>query len=153
MNAKRRWLQFRLRSLLLFVFVICLALGLWRGWEYLPGTLYFDSQGYPHGTGKKEYFYDVGPLMKEEWYRAGILMRGKWYRPDGSVVAESIFDQKTGGIDYYLRQDGTVRAKMSGKFDPTERMYFADGPATYYTSDGKVEKVVEYRLGVKVEVK
>lgn len=150
MNSKRRWFQFRLRSLLLLVLFVCFALGLWRGWEYLPGTLYFDNHGFPHGTGMRQLFYDSGALMKEEWIRAGLPVRGKWYRPDGSVVAESTFDRRAGGVDYYLRQDGSVRVKMNCVFDRRDGMYMAHGPSTFFAPDGTVEKVVEYRHGQPV---
>ena len=96
------------------------------GWEYVPGTYQVDGDGFPHGTGKAEHYYDSGALQSEEWYRAGILTAATWYRPDGTEIATSHFDKEIGGVGYYLREDGSIRCKMQCRYSPSDRMYFAE---------------------------
>jgi antitoxin component YwqK of YwqJK toxin-antitoxin module len=122
-------------------------IGIWFWWDYLPGTLYRDRMGFQHGTGVTRYYYDTGELMSEEWIRAGVPVQSRWYRPDGSIVATSIYDRKTGGIGYYLRQDGSIRMKVHYAFDPKERMYFADGEAIRYDEQGAPIETIQYRHG------
>ena len=120
-------------------------------WEYIPGTLCRDAHGFPHGTGKTEYYYDSGALMKEEWYCAGVETKATWYRPDGTHIATSVFDKETGGVGFFLRQDGSVRRQMRCRYSPSEKLYIAHGTATDFAPDGSVEKSVEYRDGAPAE--
>ena len=143
----------RFPRLLLPVTVVSalIALAMLSVWEYIPGTLCRSDNGFPHGTGKREYYYDSGALMTEEWYRAGLITRITWYRPDGTRIATSVFDKETGGVGLYLRQDGSIKSQMRFRYSPSDKMYFADGVAIDYASDGSVEKSVEYRDGAPVE--
>jgi hypothetical protein len=120
-------------------------------WEYIPGTLCCDANGFPHGTGKKEYYYDSGALMIEEWYRAGVQTKTTWYRPDGTHIATSAFDKETGGVGLFLRQDGSIRCQMHFRYSPSEKLYLAHGTATDFAPDGSVVKTVEYRDGAPAE--
>ena len=120
-------------------------------WEYIPGTLCLDDHGSPHGTGKREYYYDSGALMMEEWYRAGTLIKSTWYRPAGTHIATSVFDKETGGVGYFLRQDGSVRRQMRFRYSPAVEDYVAHGTATDFAPDGSVVKSVEYRDGTPAE--
>jgi antitoxin component YwqK of YwqJK toxin-antitoxin module len=128
-------------------------MALWIGWDSFPGTLRFDRNGFPHGTGTNKYYYKTGPLMLEERYRAGFLYQGTWHRPDGSVVATATVDRKNGGPWYYLREDGTIRARMEHRYDPKTDVCVAHGTAVYYNPDGSVERKVEYRDGSPVDSK
>ena len=123
------------------------ALGLWINWELLPGTYYRDAKGFPHGTGTESYDYDNGQLMLKEWYHDGLLYRSTWYHPDGTVIATEECDKSTGGVGYYLRQDGTIKSKYTYTYSPSDQMYIADGEATFYRVDGTVEEVVNYSEG------
>ncbi|MCG7755012.1 hypothetical protein, partial [Flavihumibacter cheonanensis] len=60
------------------------------------------------------------------------------------------FNEATGGVGYYLRQDGTIESKYTYSYSPSERTYVADGDATFYRPDGTVEKIVRFRNGGKV---
>lgn len=120
-------------------------------WEYIPGTLCCDANGFPHGTGKKEYYYDSGALMIEEWYRAGVQTKTTWYRPDGTHIATSAFDKETGGVGLFLRQNGSIRRRVRFRYSPSEKLYLAHGTATDFAPDGSVVKTVEYRDGVPAE--
>jgi len=151
MIGKLAQFRFRLRSLFLLITVCAVLLGVWARWEYLPGTYYRDSDGFPHGTGTTEYNYDASQLMLKEWYRGGLIYRATWYRPDGTEVATAEYDKKAGGVGYYLRQDGSIKSKYSYTYSPTDHVYFADGPATFFRVDGIVEKIVNYENGVAVK--
>ncbi|MHC4618081.1 MAG: toxin-antitoxin system YwqK family antitoxin [Planctomycetota bacterium] len=109
----------------------------------MPGTLYFDEEGFPHGTGSREYFYESGVLKLKERYINGRLYRSVWFRPDGKVVATTNWKDET-GVGYYLREDGSIRVKMHYVNG------FAHGQATYYREDGLVERYAEFRNGVEV---
>jgi antitoxin component YwqK of YwqJK toxin-antitoxin module len=122
------------------------ALGLFVS-GYMPGTIRQDANGFIHGTGRWLYHYDTGPVMLEEHYRAGRLSFSRWFRPDGSLVAETRW-QNGNGVGYYLRQDGTIRIKMEYR---DER---AHGPAVYYKEDGvTVDHIAEFQDGNKIETK
>ena len=120
-------------------------------WEYIPGTYCCDGRGFPHGTGKRDYYYDSGALMMEEWYRAGVPTKTSWYRPDGTHIATSVFDKETGGVGLFLRQDGSVRRQMRFRYSPSEKCYVAHGTTTDFAFDGSVVKTVEYRDGAPAE--
>jgi antitoxin component YwqK of YwqJK toxin-antitoxin module len=121
----------------------------WR--DYIPGTFYRDQRGFPHGTGTERFFYRSGAVMEETWNVAGVPRQTTWYRPDGSVVASSKFSMETGGVGYYLREDGSIRMKVHYIFRPSDRLFIADGEATHYDEQGQVVKVVQYRDGTPVE--
>lgn len=144
-------MKYRLRTLFVLTTVVGVLLSLWYWREYLPGTFYRDSSGFPHGTGIEREFYNSGELKGQDWYRAGILTRAVRYRPDGSLVADSTFDTKNGGTSVFLREDGSIKQKTQYRFDPQERMFFAHGKATVYNEDGTVSETIEYRNGVKLE--
>jgi antitoxin component YwqK of YwqJK toxin-antitoxin module len=80
-------LQFGLSAL--FIFVAVSGLFAWYLSGYMPGTLNFDDNGFPHGTGTKRYFYESGALKLEESYYAGNLETSRWYRPDGTLVMKT----------------------------------------------------------------
>jgi antitoxin component YwqK of YwqJK toxin-antitoxin module len=113
---------------------------------YVPGTIKKDSDGFIRGTGKWLHHYKSGDVMLEEHYFAGRLQSSRWFRPDGSLVAETRW-RSGDGVGFFLRQDGTIRAKMEFR---NER---AHGTATYFLDDGvTVERVAEFRDGVEVAV-
>ena len=110
----------------------------------MPGTLYFDKQGIPHGTGDKKYFYESDALKLHEYYHNGKVSKSIWYKPDGTIVATTNWENGS-GVGYYLRDNGSIRIKMQ---------YIngvAHGQATCYSEDGTVEKYVKFRNGVEVE--
>jgi antitoxin component YwqK of YwqJK toxin-antitoxin module len=123
--------------------VALLATLIWYCWGYIPGTLYFDKNGEPHGTGIKKYFYTSGALKLEDHYLNGKLSKSIWFKPDGAIVATTKWDNGS-GIGYYLRDDGSVRVQME---------YIggaAQGKAIYYREDGSVDKYVEFHNGAEV---
>ena len=124
--------------------VVTTGAGVWYVWTQTAGReLYFDEQGVAHGSGVTETRYRSGALMAEERYERGRLARSTWYRPDGSLVART--DWKNGtGLGYYLREDGSVRARMQ-YVDGV-----AHGQAVYYTPEGHVERFAEFRDGTEV---
>ena len=128
-------------AIALFGFVtIFICLAIWAASGHMPGTLYFDVSGEAHGAGTELYRYDNGELMLRERYIAGKIVESTWYKPDGTLVATEEWEDET-GVGYYLRQDGSIRVKM------TYVKGLAHGPATYYTEDGAIEKVVEFING------
>lgn len=152
MNDKSLRLQFRLRTILLLVAVCAVVLGVWLNWHYIPGTFYKDGSGFPHGTGTTTYDYDSGQLMLKEWYFGGLIYRSTWYRPDGTEIVTEEFSKKTGGVGYYLRQDGTIKSKFTYRYTPPPYPgYIAHGEATFYSTDGTIEKVVQYDDGSEVD--
>ena len=89
--------------------------------------------------------------MLKEWYRGGLIYRAAWYHPDGIEVATTEYDKKTGGVGYYLRQDGSIKSKHTYAYSPIDHGYLADAQATFFGVDGTVEKIVKYENGVEVE--
>jgi len=106
--------------------------------------LYFDDNGFPHGTGWKEYRYKSGKLMLKEHYEDGQLEHSIWLKPDGSVLREEDW-QDQAGTGIYLREDGSIKAAI-----PYVKG-FAHGMAVYYKPDGSIDKVVEFVKGSKKE--
>lgn len=143
--------RYSLRSLLLALTACALALGVWLNRDLIPGTLYRDENGFSHGTGTATYNYDNGQLMLKEWYLRGLIYRATWYRPDGTEIATEEYDKTTGGVGYYLRQDGTIRSKYTYSYSASDHLYVADGDAILYRADGSVEKVVRFADGVGVK--
>lgn len=131
--------------------IALLCLGFSTFWEFIPGTYHTASNGWPRGTGRATYYYECGALKLEEWYRAGILTKASWYRPDGTEIATSRFDKESGGVGYYLREDGSIKSKLRYEFSPSDRMYVAEGTATHFAPDGSVEESVEYENGAREE--
>ncbi|MCH8805725.1 MAG: hypothetical protein IH986_06525 [Planctomycetes bacterium] len=130
----------RNRQFLLSLTGIIALLLMWSASGYMPGTLYFDTEGESHGTGTRGYFYESGELKLEDRYIAGQLVEETWYKPDGSIVAIEQFRDES-GVGYYLREDGSVRVKM------TYVHGVAHGPATYFSADGRIERVVNFIEG------
>jgi hypothetical protein len=143
-------MKYSLRTLFLITTVIALLLALWVWRDYLPGTFHRDASGFPHGTGVEEFHYEPGQLHSRWWHRAGILVRAAWYRPDGSLIADIKMDIKTGGDNLNLREDGSIEWRIPCKYDPHERLFFAEGQATHYDEEGNIIGTSEYRHGVKV---
>lgn len=132
----------RNRQFLLSLTGIIALLLMWYASGYMPGTLYFDTEGESHGTGTRSYSYESGELKLEDRYIAGQLVEKTWYRPDGSIVANEHFSDES-GVCYDLREDGSVRGKMifvHGR---------AHGPATYFSATGEIERVVQFIEGRK----
>ncbi|NOX58637.1 MAG: hypothetical protein GXP29_07235 [Planctomycetes bacterium] len=109
----------------------------------MPGTLYFDSSGMAHGTGTRTYFYSSGGIKLEDRFIAGKLVEETWYKPDGSVLANEKFINGD-GVGFYLRDDGSIRVKM------TYVNGIAEGPATYFSTNGDVSQTVMFVGGQKV---
>jgi hypothetical protein len=122
-----RQIRFGLKKLLVLVFLVAVLCGLALNWEYIPGTLYTDRHGFPHGTGWKRYYYDTGELMIEVHYRASVTDRTTWYKPNGEVIATTIWDKDDTNVGYFLHQDGSIREKMLFRYDPESRMFVNDG--------------------------
>ena len=141
----------RVLRVVLAVCVLAFGVWLWCCWELIPGTYHRDASGRPRGTGTESYTYDNGRLMLKEWYRAGLIERATWFRPDGTEITTEHYDKATGGVGYYLRQDGAIKSKYTYSYSPSENLYVADGDATYFRPDGAVEKTVRFSNGVEVK--
>lgn len=144
------WFQFSIRRLVFAAVLLSLSLGVWRNWEYLPGTYYEDASGHPHGSGKRFYYYNSGQLRLVESYSAGALTCQTWYAPNGTLIASSKFSKKDGGIGYSLRQDGSIRTRVPFYYSAVRREYVAHGTAFVYASDGTVAQTIEFRDGVAI---
>ena len=129
-------MQFRPRTLLLSIAAITVVLGLVISWDAIPGTFYRDKNGFPHGTGQAEWMYDDGSLMIREWYFRGPCYRSTWFKPDGTEIATETYDKKSGGVGYYLRQDGSIKCKCVYEYSPEDNLYVAAGSPVYYDRDG-----------------
>ena len=105
--------------------------------------LTFDENGFPHGTGVKQYNYDAGPLMLEENYQSGKLVQSIWYRPDGTVIRQEEWENGS-GTGIYLRQDGTIRAALPYVNG------VAHGIGVDYDEMGHATNTVEYKRGQKI---
>src|SRR5262245_48382623 len=99
-------MRYRLRTLLIAVSLLCLALCVWRNRDYIPGTLRWDPMNRPgllkapKGTGVARHYYRNGAVRDTQWILAGVVKRISWYRPDGSHIATSWFDATRGGTGY-----------------------------------------------------
>lgn len=129
-------MQFRLRTFLIAVAGIAMILASIVSWDAIPGTYYIDEKGFPHGTGTAEYTYDDGSLMIRERYFRGLCYRSTWFKPDGTEIATETYDKKSGGIGYYLRQDGSIKCKCTYRYSPEDNLYVAAGAPVYYDRDG-----------------
>jgi antitoxin component YwqK of YwqJK toxin-antitoxin module len=82
--------------------------------------------------------------MLREHYTDGRCVLSHWYTPGGQLIQETHWINGTGeGI--YLRQDGTVRIRMSYVNE------LAEGPAVYYDENGNVVKRVVFRDGQPID--
>lgn len=109
-----------------------------------PQPLTFNEQGQARGTGTKIYRYDSGEVMLREHYNDGRCVLSQWYTPGGQLIQDTHWINGTGeGI--YLRQDGTVRIRMSYVNE------LAEGPAVYYDENGNVVKRVVFRDGQPID--
>ena len=129
-------MKFRLRTLLALVAVAAIALAVFTNWDAIPGTYYKPANGFPRGTGVAEYHYDDGSIMIREWYYRGRIYQATWFTPDGLELVTETFDKDTGGVGYYLRQDGTIRRKHTYEYMPELNMYGSVG-VVFYDSTGK----------------
>ena len=102
--------------------------------------LYFDENGFPHGTGWKEYHYKSGKVMLKEYYEDGQLEHSIWMKPDGTVLREEDW-QNQAGTGIYLREDGSIKAAIPYVNN------LAHGMAVYYKPDGSIDRVVEFVRG------
>ncbi len=131
------------RTLLLIGSAVLIPLALWALSGQMPGTLYFDQSGAPHGTGTQRAFYGSGKLKLEDRFFAGELVEETWYKPDGTVLANEKFVSGC-GVGYYLRDDGSIRVKM------TYVDGISEGTATYFSTNGEVTHTAEFVRGQKV---
>ena len=129
-------MKFRLRTLLVFVAAVAMGLAVFLNWDAMPGTFHKTPNGFPRGTGTAEHNYDNGSLMIREWYYRGLLYKSTWFTPGGIELATESFDKQTGGVGYYLRQDGTIRSKHTYEFDAGINMYGSVDVA-YYDKSGE----------------
>lgn len=127
----------RLKTLLGIVTLAALAIGLYTNWDAIPGTYHKNENGFPRGTGVAEYRYDNGSLMLREWYYRGLIYRSTWFTPDGREIATETFTKASGGVGYYLRQDGTIRSKYTYEYMPDINMNGNVGGQVYYDTAGQ----------------
>ena len=128
--------KFRLRTLLAVITIVAVSLAAFSYWDAIPGTFHKTPNGFPRGTGSAEYRYDDGSLMLREWFYRGLPYQSTWFTPGGAEVATESFTKQTGGVGYYLRQDGTIRSKHTYEYDADEKMYFSIG-VVYYDKSGQ----------------
>ena len=102
-----------------------------------------DANGSVRGTGTLVYRYPDGAVRLREEYVSARLELSRWYAPDGSLVHETAW-QDGSGVGVHLRDDGSIRDRM------TYVHGIAEGTATYYAADGRVEREVEFRNGSPV---
>lgn len=129
--------RYRLRTLIVLVTLVAFAIAAYSYWDAIPGTYHKNENGFPRGTGVAEYHYDDGSLMIREWYFRGLIYRSTWFTPDGRELATETYDKATGGVGYYLRQDGTIRSKYTYEYMPDVNMYGNAGKPVYYDASGK----------------
>lgn len=129
-------MRYRLRTPLLAVAITAIVLCSIVYWDAIPGTYHKDCNGFPHGTGQAEYFYNDGSLMIREWYFRGLIYKSTWFKPDGTEIATERCDKRSGGIGYYLRQDGTIKSKYTYKYSPEDGLYISAGSPVYYDRKG-----------------
>ena len=116
------------RSVCLCMILLIFLLGLF--WDAIPGSIYFDSNGFPHGTGYARYYYKNGALQIEDWYFRGYLEEQRWFRPDGTFIVQSNHERGKPSYWYVLREDGTIRRRypmINGE---------ATGPPVFYKPNG-----------------
>ncbi len=129
----RRRFDVVLIAVVAIAMVVCLIVY----WDAIPGTYHEDENGFPHGTGQREYLYDDGSLMIREWYFRGLIYRATWFKPDGTEIATETYDKKSGGIGYFLRQDGTIKSKYVFVYSPEDNLFVSASRPIYYDRDGQ----------------
>ena len=129
-------MKFRLKTLLAVMAIVALVLGLATNWDAIPGTFHKTPNGFPRGTGTTEYKYDNGALLVREWYYRGLIYKSTWFKPDGTEIATETYSKKTGGVGYFLRQDGTIHATHTWEYDPEFNAY-SSGSVVYHDKSGK----------------
>jgi len=129
--------RYRLRTLLIVVTLAALACAAFTYWDAIPGTYRKNENGFARGTGVDEYRYDSGVLMIREWYYRGLIYRSTWFTPEGNEIATETYDKATGGVGYYLRQDGTIRSKYTYEYMTDLNVYGNAGNPIYYDASGK----------------
>ena len=125
-------MRFRLRTIFVVVTLVALILCLCIYWDAIPGTFYTDNNGFTHGTGQWEHFYDDGSLMIREHYFRGLIFESTWFKPDGTELATETYDKTSGGVGYYLRQDGSIKSKYTYEYSPADNLYIGAGQPVYY---------------------
>ncbi|MEN0111294.1 MAG: hypothetical protein AAF805_11285 [Planctomycetota bacterium] len=65
-----------------------------------------------------------------------MIYRSTWFAPEGGEIATETYDKETGGVGYYLRQDGTIRAKCEYEYDHISRGYVSVQRPLYYDRNG-----------------
>ena len=144
MIALRRSRRFRFSLKAVFALLFATSIYAWYASGHMPGTLYFHDSGFPHGSGRKAYYYATGALKLEECYTAGQLQKSRWHRPDGTLLHETKWIAGS-GVGYYLRDNGTVKSKIEHVNG------LAHGDAVYYDEQDKIERITPYREGVQVK--
>ena len=129
-------MRFRLNTLFWITLTVALILAIVANWDAIPGTYYVDANHNHHGTGVNEYHYENGAVMGRDNYYRGMVYQSTWYTPDGDEIASEPFVRFEGGVYYILRQDGTIRAKYTYKYNAKEDRYDSVNPV-YYDRAGR----------------
>ena len=104
------------------------------------GSIKEDTNGLIVGTGWRYYYYNNNKLQIKEAYINGKLVFSSWFRPDGTLLASQQWVDGI-GVQYFLWDNGQIKTRM-----PMVN-WKANGVATYYSSDGKINRTVEYKDG------
>jgi hypothetical protein len=136
--------RFWRRTTSIGIVLVLTGSAIYTGWDYIPGTLRLDpSRGYL-GSGWAYYHYPSGRVKLREWHFGSELIESTWFRPDGTTFAHTEWDSGM-GVGYYLRDDGSVRTKM------TYVEGVAHGPAEEYDEKGRLVAVKWYEHGRLVD--
>ena len=137
-NPWPRWLSRRTG-------IVCLALGcavalaVWYGLGYCPGTLQTEASGArmkAWGTGVLTDSYPSGAVKCRHWFTAGTLRKSEWYKPDGTTIAREKAYPDAYSRFLFLRDDGTISSE-GFVYDQT-----LDGPWFDYDEKGNVVRIV-----------
>lgn len=96
------------------------------------------------GTGSFAYRYPSGQTKLIEDVRRGVMTRSRWFKPDGTLIAETTWGRNNSGTGYYLREDGSIKSKL------TYRNGLADGTASYFNPDGSLAGEAKFEKGQRV---
>ena len=121
--------------------VVLLALGL--RYSYCNVSFYRNDQGDPKGTGAEVFRYPDGNVKAITEYQCGEPTVSTWYKRDGSVFEVTKWDNNK-GMWYFLRDDGTLKAKCMSVDD------LMHGTMTYYDRSGNVTATAIMRRGEEV---
>lgn len=135
-----RWAMRTIVGLIALAVIAALVVAVYPS---IPGTFWRDVGGVAHGTGRCVYRYRSGQVKLVEDYRRGKQARSEWYRPDGTVVATTDWVEGS-GVGYYLREDGSIRNRM------TYVRGIAEGPATYYDETGNTVGEAVFKDGSRI---